>query len=66
MLIKLTSTNTEIKDNTIVLNSESIVSIYRLENDESTEVTYVFCPPHGTWEVEETPAEIVDLIKSHK
>ena len=27
-----------------------------------TEKTFIFCPPHGTWEVQETPEEILELI----
>jgi hypothetical protein len=69
MLIKLTSANPEIKDSAIYLSSDKIVSIYRGEKKSSSdvldvteEITYVFCPPHGTWEVQETPEEIITLI----
>jgi hypothetical protein len=69
MFITLTSANPDIKDHPIVLNSEFFVSIYRGEKkskadiiDVTEEVTFVFCPPHGTWEVNETPEEILAII----
>jgi hypothetical protein len=27
------------------------------------EVTYIHCPPHGTWEVQESVEEVVALIE---
>lgn len=69
MFITLTSTNPEIKDTPIVLNTEFFVSIYRSTKkvpvgiaEITQEATLIFCPPHGTWEVKETPAEILALI----
>ena len=69
MFITLTSANPEIKDRPIALNSEFIVSIYRSEKKVPVgiaalqeEVTLIFCPPHGTWEVKETVEEVLALI----
>lgn len=68
MFISLTSAKEEIAGKTIVLNTEHILSIFREdvvgENNLTTEKTFIFCPPHGTWEVAETPEEILDLINS--
>ena len=71
MFITLTSANPEIKDNPIVLNTEYFVSIYRSTKKVpvgiaqlTEEATLVFCPPHGTWEVRETPEEILALIEA--
>jgi Icc-related predicted phosphoesterase len=66
MFIKLTNANPQHKNNTIVINSDQIVSIHRSmitrDDKEGTKetVTFVHCPPHGTWEVEEE----IDLIVS--
>ena len=69
MFITLTSSNPELKGTPMTLNTEYIVSIYRAEKKVAAgiaqlkeETTLIFCPPHGTWEVSETPAEILALI----
>lgn len=68
MFIILTNANDAFKGTKVALNSESIVSVYNTENlakknDGIIEkVTYVYCPPHGTWEVEESMETIVDMI----
>lgn len=54
----------------MVLNTEHILSIFRnkveVAENISTEKTFIFCPPHGTWEVQETPEEILALIEAAK
>jgi hypothetical protein len=69
MFIKLTNANPMLKDSTVVINSDCIVSIFSVEisrdetqPDVKENLTCVFCPPHGTWEVKETAEEIADLI----
>lgn len=69
MFITLTNSSPAHKGNPIVLNSDHIVSILNVEvvRDEDQpevkeRVTYLFCPPHGTWEAEESPEEIAKLI----
>jgi hypothetical protein len=32
------------------------------ENDLTGEVTMVYCPPHGTWEVEETADTVYEML----
>jgi len=69
MIIKLTNSNPSLKGQPILLNTDFIVSVFRgfaSRGEESPvieEVTYIHCPPHGTWEVEELPEAIYDLIK---
>jgi hypothetical protein len=50
----------------IVINTEAIVTIYTnmVKGEDGTIVpeTFVFCPPHGTWEVAETIEQIMDKI----
>jgi hypothetical protein len=66
MLIQLTNATEALQGNAILVNTEMVLSIYRdvkIVNEESvTEVTYVFCPPHGSWEVQETPEQIADIV----
>jgi hypothetical protein len=69
MLIKLTNATIELQGIPILINSSMILSAYRTtrtnDSDQTTkEVTHVFCPPHGTWEVEETVEEIESIVKA--
>ena len=69
MLIKLTNASTQFNGQSILINTDMVLSIYRgrqLETDgipTDVEVTYVFMPPNGSWEVQETPEQIAELIK---
>lgn len=68
MLIILTNASDAFKGTKVALNSDAIISVYNTENlakknDGIIEkVTYVFCPPHGTWEVEESMETIVSMV----
>ena len=69
MFITLTNASPAHKGNPIVLNSDHIVSVLRVDvardtdkPEETESVTYLFCPPHGTWEAAELPEEIAKLI----
>jgi prephenate dehydratase len=66
MLIKLTNANPAHKNRDIVINADAIVSIHRnittREDGSIEEVTFVHCPPHGTWEVTQTIEEVLSLI----
>ena len=66
MLIKLTSASENLLGQTIGLNPEFVVSVLSGEvlNEKSEKVTrtFVFCPPHGTWEVQQTVDEVIDMI----
>jgi cation transport regulator ChaC len=69
MFITLTNMSVQHRGKPIVLNSSMIVSMMRTSvvRDEATQssetVTYVFIPPHGTWEVSETVEEILECIR---
>jgi len=68
MFIKLTNAAPAFRGKKIVINKSSIVTFHRGEavrDDFIEEVTYVFVPPHGTWEVEETVEEILELIDTY-
>jgi hypothetical protein len=68
MFVQLTNMSVQHRGKAIVINSSMIVSMMRASvvRDEATgsseTVTYVFIPPHGTWEVSETVEEILQLI----
>lgn len=74
MFITLTNANPQNKGKKITLNSTLIVSMWRGEvaravNEdgeitEREEVTLIYIPPHGTWEVEETHEEVLALLNS--
>jgi hypothetical protein len=68
MFIQLTNMSVQHRGKPIVLNTSMIVSMMRASviRDEATQssetITYVFVPPHGTWEVNESVEEILALI----
>jgi hypothetical protein len=68
MFIILTNASEAFKGQKVSINSEVIVSMFNTEslgkkNDGVIEkITYIFCPPHGTWEVEESMEEITNII----
>jgi hypothetical protein len=70
MFIKLTNATKPLDGQDILVNLNLAVSIYRGsridENENEDQVTYIFMPPHGNWEVKETLDEIAKLIKGTK
>ncbi len=75
-LLKLTNASPEHKNNSIIVNIDGVISIHRSftvrpardgKEEYTEEVTFIHCPPYGTWEVYETMEEIQaklgDLIK---
>lgn len=65
-LITLTNSNAEQRGEPIMINPEFIVSVIRgtvTRSDDVLEtVTFIYMPPHGTWEVSETLEDIQKLI----
>jgi hypothetical protein len=66
--ISLTNSAPAHRGNRIAISRELIVTIHNsmvTREDGLTEmVTYVFCPPHGTWEVSETYEQVVALLNA--
>ena len=71
MFITLTNIAPAHKDKQVVLNSDIIVSMFtatvtREAVDEEPavveDVTFIHCPPHGTWEVKESMSEVTRLL----
>lgn len=67
MFITLTNAYPKFKGEKIAIHVSNIVTVHRseIEREDGTkeDVTFVHCPPHGTWEVEETLDEVLDLIQ---
>lgn len=67
MIIILTNASPQHRGRQVAINSNNIVSIFTenvtREGEDSPEtVTFVFCPPHGTWEVIESIEEITEKV----
>jgi transposase len=67
MFIELTNINPAHKGKKIAIRKDLIATFHRStvvrDDRTSEEVTYVFAPPHGTWEVEETFEKVMELMK---
>jgi hypothetical protein len=74
MFITLTNASPAHQGKKVTLNKSAIVSVWRgdaaraVDEDgavtEKQEVTFVFVPPHGTWEVEESHQAVIDLLNT--
>jgi len=74
MFITLTNATAANRGKKITLNTANIVSIFEGTRTSTVDdegmitdietVTYLFVPPHGTWEVVETHQEILALLCS--
>lgn len=66
MFITLTNAVPALAGERILINADSIVTIHSklAERDSGIleQVTYIHCPPHGTWEVQETLDQITELL----
>lgn len=61
MLLYLTNANPDHRLNPIMINSTNILSMTR---NEERGITFLFMPPHGTWEVCETIEEIYFQLRT--
>lgn len=72
MFITLTNAAVAHKGNKISINTDLIATVYQTQNLAKMEdgiienVTYVFCPPHGTWEVEEQLEDVVSQLNDYE
>ena len=66
MFVSLTNSSPAHKGKPVAIKKDLIVSFYRTmalrEDGSQEEVTYIFVPPHGTWEVEETHEQVLALL----
>ena len=69
MYITLTNATAAHRGNKIAINSDLIATIHSSEVtiDDVTEMrTFIFCPPHGTWEVIEPLDKVVSMLNQKK
>jgi hypothetical protein len=63
MFITLTNANEQHRGNKIAICKALIASVHSkfiTNNDGVIEnITYIYCPPHGTWEVSETLEDVI-------
>ncbi len=63
MFINLTNANSLHKGNPVAIKKDLIVSVYTNtqvgEDNTVGQVTFVFVPPHGTWEVSESYNQVI-------
>jgi phage/plasmid-associated DNA primase len=63
MYITLTNASPAFKGQKVAIDSKVVISVFAnevtREDETKEEVTFIFCPPHGTWEVSETVEEVV-------
>lgn len=61
--LNLTNANPAHRGNSLAVRADLILTVHTAtvtREDMTTElVTYIFCPPHGSWEVLETYKDIV-------
>lgn len=71
MYIKLTNASPAHKGKEVAINGDVIISMHtdtvaRPTEDENVttmeNVTFIYCPPHGTWEVTESIDEVVNKL----
>ena len=66
MYITLTNSSENHRGDKISINSDLIATVhskFATNNDGVIEnKTYIFCPPHGTWEVSEPLEHVIDIL----
>ena len=64
--LNLTNANPAQRGNSLAVRADLIVTVHTAtvtREDLTAElVTYIFCPPHGSWEVLETYEDIVNEL----
>jgi len=69
MFITLTNASPEFRGRKFAIKKDLVVSIYEntvTRDDELQtveDVTFIYGPPHGTWQVSETVEEVVEMLK---
>jgi hypothetical protein len=66
--ISLTNANVQHRGNRIAISTDLIVTVHNAlvtrEDGITEQVTYIFCPPHGTWEVSEPYEQVIELLNA--
>jgi hypothetical protein len=70
MYITLTNAAEAHKGQKVAINTDVIVTInsttVKREDGIIGNITYIFCPPHGTWEVEEPLEDVVKQLNDYE
>ena len=70
MYVTLTNATEAHKGNSIAINTSLIATVHDAlvtrENGVTERITYVFCPPHGTWEVSEALEDLINVLNAEK
>lgn len=69
MYLNFTNALPEFKGLPLCIKKDAIVSVRqgfakRDGKDTSEIITYIFCPPHGTWEVFEPYDKVLEMLNS--
>lgn len=68
MYITLTNATPAHRGNKLAIDSNLIATVHNSdvtrESGETENVTFIFCPPHGSWEVIESLEEVVSELNS--
>ena len=68
MYITLTNAAEQHRGNKLSIRSDLIATLHSkfITNDNGVieNVTYIFCPPHGTWEVSEKLEDVVKILNN--
>jgi hypothetical protein len=66
MFITLTNAADLHRGNKIAIRKDMVATVYNSTVEKESglleNVTYVFCPPHGTWEVTESLEKVVEQL----
>ena len=66
MFITVTNASPALRGHKVSIDEKVVISVFRntiTREDETIEdVTFIFCPPHGTWEVSETVEEVTAML----
>jgi hypothetical protein len=70
MYITLTNAAPAHRGNKIAINTSLVATIHEatIQRDDGVleNITFVFCPPHGTWEVSENMQTVVETLNEMK
>ena len=70
MYITLTNAAEAHKGQKVAINTDIILTInsttVKREDGIIGNITYIFCPPHGTWEVEESLEDVVKQLNDYE
>jgi hypothetical protein len=66
MYLNLTNASPQHKGTKLAIDRDLVVtahnSVVTRENGDIETVTFLFCPPHGTWEVQETFEQVLKQL----